>query len=898
MNISRITIHGYRRFMDETISFCGDKQSPQYHEDDNATTIFVGSNNSGKTSIVELMQNMLGTGDQYARTSAFTFDDFNIDARNEWSRLSRDLILNYLMNPDQFFQDPPSPDAAEVMDTPDSATIPAAFDVPPTTDDPTSQDYEGRLAELLRGIIAPVSFEDSLAALPVIKEIKSNAPTISVQISVDYTDNDDIRDVVNFLLDFRDVPSGIYFKYTVQPDVSRLSPEQRDTAFIGGARRIINTYRKETAQKTNSPATDDDTTTPQTDETIQAIDNTVGRVVDEVLMQCFSSSLTETAFYCNPTFDDCRRIQTINQFRRVFDCRVITARRDLDDIGGDHTHKLSSRLLNTVAEDDAWIETVSNIQSSIQDVLDDVDYKRLISSESRNVLNPVISEISESNGGHADPIALNGRITSESIKKFLNDNTVAEFGDDLISLSERSQGLGYSNLILILIDFLAFLQQCSMNPRSIHIIIIEEPESHMHPQMQSVFIRQVFKKMHQLAQSTAPDRYVPTCMVTTHSTQIVQEATISQIRVLRPCTDHKRTAIIDLMKELQKSDAGTSLAPTSGKEEQRRAYEILFGLNFADIVFADKAILFEGDTERMYLKALIRGADNSSKNQYLETLRKQYISYVQVGGRHAFEYVKLLAILGIRSMILTDIDYPKTLKRPEPSDSQADGRADEPQHDDSRDLSNNKSGNPNKATKAKETKEKLIEPDSTHDWKAVVNAFPVTNPTLKRAFQPHPSCGETATDATTLTVQDIYHRFHQESTARTPPVFGLGRDSQIAVYCQTDQDGYARTLEEAMLCKAFEIPDVFQPNTRAKWASQQQSLTTAGGHEHAFPIPNGKGDEIRVRDVVNSIANGSKTDFMYAIILSNHCKQALPHYIEEGLRWLAADQASTEGSAS
>lgn len=49
-------------------------------------------------------------------------------------------------------------------------------------------------------------------------------------------------------------------------------------------------------------------------------------------------------------------------------------------------------------------------------------------------------------------------------------------------------------------------------------------------------------------------------------------------------------------------------------------YNILFKINFADLIFADKVIMFEGDTERMYLRSLLQ------KEIYTK-LQQQYIAF-------------------------------------------------------------------------------------------------------------------------------------------------------------------------------------------------------------------------------------------------------------------------------
>ena len=56
-----------------------------------------------------------------------------------------------------------------------------------------------------------------------------------------------------------------------------------------------------------------------------------------------------------------------------------------------------------------------------------------------------------------------------------------------------------------------------------------------------------------------------------------------------------------------------------------------------------------------------------------------------------------------------------------------------------------------------------------------------------------------------------------------------------------------------------------------------------------FSIPRNRQDEddseFSLRDILKATA-GTKTDFMYSVIMNNHLKEMEPNYISEGLEWL------------
>ena len=79
----------------------------------------------------------------------------------------------------------------------------------------------------------------------------------------------------------------------------------------------------------------------------------------------------------------------------------------------------------------------------------------------------------------------------------------------------------------------------------------------------------------------------------------------------------------------------------------------------AEMFFADKAILIEGDTERMLISAMMKKCDDSRKSDsnYMPLL-SQNISVIEVGA-YAKVFSVLLGFIGIKTVIFTDIDCAK-----------------------------------------------------------------------------------------------------------------------------------------------------------------------------------------------------------------------------------------------
>ena len=94
---------------------------------------------------------------------------------------------------------------------------------------------------------------------------------------------------------------------------------------------------------------------------------------------------------------------------------------------------------------------------------------------------------------------------------------------------------------------------------------------------------------------------------------------------------------------------------------------------------------------------------------------------------------------------------------------------------------------------------------------------------------------------------------------------------------QGQTDGYARTLEEAMLAKRYNV-SVLDTKTKEAWARLRKN------DKLRFVIPQ-KADSCSIRTIVQHTSKNT-TDFMYSVILNKLVDTMLTTYIEEGLMWL------------
>ena len=227
------------------------------------------------------------------------------------------------------------------------------------------------------------------------------------------------------------------------------------------------------------------------------------------------------------------------------------------------------------------------------------------------------------------------------------------YGDTDNFLPEHYSGLGYLNILYLLLQIELCRDDFSRSNAPLNLLMIEEPEAHTHPQMQYVFADKIHGLVSEIPKLQA--------LVTTHSSHIVSKSKFEDIRYLSRSPATGPVSIknfhTDLSKEYDKLG-------TDGKALFKFLKQYLT-INSAELFFANKAIFIEGTTERILLPLFIEMHDKENK-EAAQTggLSSQNISVLEVGA-NARAFAPLLEFIGVRTLIITDIDTTKCVTNEE-----------------------------------------------------------------------------------------------------------------------------------------------------------------------------------------------------------------------------------------
>lgn len=237
------------------------------------------------------------------------------------------------------------------------------------------------------------------------------------------------------------------------------------------------------------------------------------------------------------------------------------------------------------------------------------------------------------------------------IEESIKHDSAVQFaiqGMEELVLPEKYNGLGYRNLISIYLKLIDFREKWlkelneGKNIEPIHLVFVEEPEAHLHAQAQQVFVKKAFEALcnNKLIEENP---WLSTQLVlSTHSNHVVNELDLNCMRYFK--------RVIDVGEKIPVSKV-VNLSSTFGTDDETKQFVTRYiRLTHCDIFFSDAVVLVEGPAEKILVPSFLVKAG----------LDSYYISVIEVNGRHAHSFRKLIEKIGIAALIVTDIDATDT----------------------------------------------------------------------------------------------------------------------------------------------------------------------------------------------------------------------------------------------
>ncbi|WP_242101931.1 AAA family ATPase [Lysobacter sp. M2-1] len=380
----------------------------------------------------------------------------------------------------------------------------------------------------------------------------------------------------------------------------------------------------------------------------QLVDEFEARAVPEqslrdFLKGSFSHYYERTYYKVSADGSEVVELDDIGPLRRILKIDVVPAQRHVDDDETSRSAKLSKLLHDHYTrfykvDDAAGYQAIEN---ALMVSADDLTQKY---GTAFGRLTTRLQSFGYPQGQSAPDLRVRAQMSAETIYRdnarifYASQHAGREGVIEEFELPEKYNGLGYKNLIYIVLQlesFRAALETASDEKPRVHIIAIEEPEAHLHPQMQTVFISEISKALEGDGGTTAQ------VILSTHSSHMIAQSEFEPVRHFR------RAGREVIVKDLSKLPLPATMP---GVLDFLRRY---IRLTHCDLFFADKAIFIEGQVERLLMPLMVEAC---SKLEGCGDFSSQYISISEIGGAYAHKFKPLIDFLGIPTLIITDLD--------------------------------------------------------------------------------------------------------------------------------------------------------------------------------------------------------------------------------------------------
>lgn len=286
-------------------------------------------------------------------------------------------------------------------------------------------------------------------------------------------------------------------------------------------------------------------------------------------------------------------------------------------------------------------ETKAFIKKKIKEEDSDLEIKRDLTNTINNKFESLINDIKTKfeKGQESIGIIKGNNIVEPSFKYDAPLEDYFQFHlidkDKNYDLPIENNGLGYNNLIQIY-NILQFKMSDDYN-----ILLIEEPEAHLHPAMQY----QLFKYLQNL-EELPEEKIKNQIIITTHSPNISASSNIDDIITLHYYRENSNYNVIaDNLKTKFISDNDKKQYCL---QDDKKHIAKFLDVTRSDMLFTEKVVLVEGLAEKLLLPLF---AQKEGFN-----LINEHISVVEVGGINFRPFLKLFNETKTKVLCIRDCD--------------------------------------------------------------------------------------------------------------------------------------------------------------------------------------------------------------------------------------------------
>lgn len=306
------------------------------------------------------------------------------------------------------------------------------------------------------------------------------------------------------------------------------------------------------------------------------------------------------------------KFNSLEAFRIAFLPAIRDVEEDLRRISTSPLHKILE--IQDISEDrkDELVNKIKRVNEEIISEPEIVNLKKDVDSGFNETVGSVFSMNVSLGMADATFIEL-----SRSLRMLLS-------GSGLNEADISRNGLGINNALYISMLLKYFEKLIEKENTAGELLLVEEPEAHLHPQLQHIIFSKLIDKKCQI-------------VATTHSTHIASHASLDNLIILTP-DGNEVTA--------KRPTVSGQLSPS-----EREDLERYLDATKSVLLFAKRVILVEGMSEVFLIPKLVKQVMNID-------LEKLGISVVPVHGVHFDAYLKLFRpdVIRKKCLVLTDGD--------------------------------------------------------------------------------------------------------------------------------------------------------------------------------------------------------------------------------------------------